>query len=737
MLTHEDVQQIKELQAGYEATSEGGLSVRTGGLFKHIFENADDDLSDKFRTKAGDVSATVAKRFVQEATTTTVIKTPLRPNWSTIEQFIEPNLRARKYVYNFCVGTYKTIVRWNYMSDAAKEEFLELYGRIEADQSLTERMRWITPDPDGPLLEYLRSNPHTRKLKVIEVEYETAKAAYQLQLKEYEDAKVEYESRKGKKRGKKPKRPRKPKLLNALQREMKTLGKRERQWEPPTDFTRTFERFLRIHDQLQMFAEWKGSPTGRRSSKPKSYTYNPMKLALPGQNDETFDWYALLCCLRHESNIDQVAAVGEPLRYLDRTYSYSLSAGVSDFTTALKNYFKYLSLRKNGKRPSRKVGPPSFRSEVKNMVIQDVALHHGGADDLREGLSADGKRWEVHSDHDYFPYLKLGGMQMALGSSEDGIDCIRIPRSQYRRIMKAGAFGGYLAQVEITRQTEALKGDEIGAGDHYKKTRGQRKRRKRQDQGPKTRYFASVTLTAEPVPVVSQEWDPDRVLGIDPGARKFLTLSDGTMVGDLNVLLGALDEQRKAAQKTMDRWLGPKHRKTKRGKGYARAQRRLSKISAQIAQMRRHEHEKTIDALLQMPYDYFAIEATELANLMRSPKGTPDLPGKNVKAASSRTRRILSQAIGRFVTRLTQRAKRVGKVVLLIPPAYTSRRCNACGEHNDPGSSETYKCEACGLVEDRDVNAAKNIRADGIKVLEEHGPPPVGGEWSARKAASE
>ena len=48
---------------------------------------------------------------------------------------------------------------------------------------------------------------------------------------------------------------------------------------------------------------------------------------------------------------------------------------------------------------------------------------------------------------------------------------------------------------------------------------------------------------------------------------------------------------------------------------------------------------------------------------------------------------------------------------MTVPPAYTSVRCNACGEV-DPKSRESqavFRCHACGHTANADVNAARNI----------------------------
>src|SRR5215469_11924501 len=49
-----------------------------------------------------------------------------------------------------------------------------------------------------------------------------------------------------------------------------------------------------------------------------------------------------------------------------------------------------------------------------------------------------------------------------------------------------------------------------------------------------------------------------------------------------------------------------------------------------------------------------------------------------------------------------------------VPPAYTSQDCSGCGERVEQSLSvRTHICPSCGLILDRDENAAKNIQWAG------------------------
>jgi putative transposase len=72
-----------------------------------------------------------------------------------------------------------------------------------------------------------------------------------------------------------------------------------------------------------------------------------------------------------------------------------------------------------------------------------------------------------------------------------------------------------------------------------------------------------------------------------------------------------------------------------------------------------------------------------------------------------------------FAALLRSKAEWAGRACLAVDPAHTSRECSGCG-HRTPAltlADRTYTCARCGLVLDRDRNAARNILARGTPVL--------------------
>ena len=47
----------------------------------------------------------------------------------------------------------------------------------------------------------------------------------------------------------------------------------------------------------------------------------------------------------------------------------------------------------------------------------------------------------------------------------------------------------------------------------------------------------------------------------------------------------------------------------------------------------------------------------------------------------------------------------------------STKTCNNCGHIQDMHGKHTYRCPICGMVEDRDVNAAINLKNFGLANL--------------------
>ena len=63
------------------------------------------------------------------------------------------------------------------------------------------------------------------------------------------------------------------------------------------------------------------------------------------------------------------------------------------------------------------------------------------------------------------------------------------------------------------------------------------------------------------------------------------------------------------------------------------------------------------------------------------------------------------------------KARWEGLLVIYVKPHGTSVKCSICGSKTKPEENRQLKCSSCGFMVDRDVNAARNILADGKRAL--------------------
>ena len=181
-------------------------------------------------------------------------------------------------------------------------------------------------------------------------------------------------------------------------------------------------------------------------------------------------------------------------------------------------------------------------------------------------------------------------------------------------------------------------------------------------------------------------------VGIDLGVKTLATLSDGTIVPNPHSL--AADEQRlKRAQKALSR-------KTKGSKRRAKARERVARIHARVANRRSDALNKLTTRLAQT-YSDICIEDLNVAGML-----------KNHRLAKA----ISDASFFELRRMLEYKTAKTGAKLHFIDRWYpSSKTCSQCGSVKAKLSLNVrvYRCENCGLVIDRDLNAAINIQVAG------------------------
>ena len=214
------------------------------------------------------------------------------------------------------------------------------------------------------------------------------------------------------------------------------------------------------------------------------------------------------------------------------------------------------------------------------------------------------------------------------------------------------------------------------------------------------RWYASLTVEREDKPVASPP--KGGAVGVDLGVKTLATLSDGTVIENHRYLRKS-ERKLKKAQRALSR-------KTKGSNRRAKAQAKVARLHAHVAN-RRSDAMHKLTTRLARKYSDISIEDLHVAGMV-----------KNHHLAKS----IMDAAFGEFRRQLEYKTTRTGARLHVVDRWYrSSKTCSGCGgvKAKLSLSERTYRCDSCGLVLDRDLNAAINICVAGSapETLNAHG----------------
>ena len=128
-------------------------------------------------------------------------------------------------------------------------------------------------------------------------------------------------------------------------------------------------------------------------------------------------------------------------------------------------------------------------------------------------------------------------------------------------------------------------------------------------------------------------------------------------------------------------------------KGYLRAKRAVAKLRKKVARQRQDRARKWATKVVAN-HGALAVEDFKPRFL----------------AKSRLARKSADGAIAATKTTLIEYAQRAGRKVVLVSPAYTTMTCSGCGAKAKSRlllSERVFVCESCGMIRDRDRNAAR------------------------------
>lgn len=213
-------------------------------------------------------------------------------------------------------------------------------------------------------------------------------------------------------------------------------------------------------------------------------------------------------------------------------------------------------------------------------------------------------------------------------------------------------------------------------------------------RNPSGKYFVALCCTdveIDPLPSTGA------VVGLDLGIKSFAVTSDGVEYPNHKYLANS--------EKKLARLQRQLSRKTKGSKRREKARIQVARLHEHIANQRKDMlHKLSTDLIRQ--YDVICIE---------------DLAPKNMVRNHRLAKPISDASWGEFRRQLTYKVKWYGREVVVVDRFYPSSQiCSACGAQwsgTKDLAVRQWTCPECGANHDRDINAARNILNEGLRLV--------------------
>jgi putative transposase len=182
-------------------------------------------------------------------------------------------------------------------------------------------------------------------------------------------------------------------------------------------------------------------------------------------------------------------------------------------------------------------------------------------------------------------------------------------------------------------------------------------------------------------------------VGVDLGLSSLVALSDGTLI----------EAPRKyhVVEERLGRLQRIQCRRKRGSRSREKARVKIARLSERVANQRRDYAYKTARSIVNR-YEMIFVEDLKIQNMQRN--------------------RCVSKSIadagwGLLRNALTYMARLSEGVTAFVDPRGTSQVCSGCGVRVEKDlSMRIHRCPECGLVLDRDVNAARNILKRGLEI---------------------
>ncbi|KLL01550.1 MAG: transposase IS605 [Mycoplasmataceae bacterium RC_NB112A] len=220
------------------------------------------------------------------------------------------------------------------------------------------------------------------------------------------------------------------------------------------------------------------------------------------------------------------------------------------------------------------------------------------------------------------------------------------------------------------------------------------------------KYYANFSCEVKTQPKLDPKLiSLDRQIGIDVNTsdNNFYALDTGEKKDNPYFLEKAREVLTEWARKlSRKKHKRDKEDKTESSKRYQKTKLELAKQAEKAANQRKDFVFKEVKKLTDN-YDFFGVEKFQSSKIVEKEK-------RENKWYSAK--RMYDSALSLFLKLLWGKVAETGQKVVKVHSAYTSQTCSKCQKRHPvklEKSDRIFICAFCGLVLDRDVNAARNI----------------------------
>ena len=306
-----------------------------------------------------------------------------------------------------------------------------------------------------------------------------------------------------------------------------------------------------------------------------------------------------------------------------------------------------------------------FLKEVDSLALSNAQVHRNAAfKAFFRGATKFPKYKSKKNDQSYTTNNQKGSVRLS-----DNNRYITIPKCKRIRIKKHRNFVGLIKSVTISKTTD-------------------------------DKYFISLLVETEIKPLKST----NKAIGLDLGVKDLVITSTGLKYSNHKYLARSEKKLVREQRKLSHMVKGSSNRNKQRIK---------------VARIYKHINNQRNDYLHKL--SKHIIDENQVICV-------EDLKIKNMAKENDYNKSMMDASMSRLLTMLTYKAKWYGRTLVKVPSNFASSQlCSSCGYKNPIVknlSIRKWECPECGIIHDRDINAANNILRKGIEILSKDGTHP-------------